>query len=92
MAERLTTVDGRDPLGEPALGEIIRDIQAEVRAIRHDQALYVTKEISELKMAEHEKRLTALEEGRKATQRMVASSFVLPLLVILVAYAMGLRP
>ncbi|MFI8294043.1 hypothetical protein ACIGBL_33395 [Streptomyces sp. NPDC085614] len=90
MDERLTTVD--NPLGEPLLGEIIRDIQAEVRAMRQDQGLYVTKEISELKMAEHEKRIAALEEGRRTTQRMVASSFVLPLLVLLVAYAMGLRP
>ena len=78
-------------MDEPTIGEIIRDIQADVRLLVQAQDKTVSKEAYDLQQKETDRRITALEEGRKETKRMLASAFVLPLLVILVAYALGVR-
>ena len=79
-------------MDEPTLGEIIRDIQANVQTLLDNQDKYVTKELYLLEQAATKKRLDDLEEKDKARVRMLASTLVLPLLVILLAYAMGVRP
>lgn len=85
-----------EPLSEPSRDEIIRDIKSNTDAILAKLPDLVTqeqraadRELMDLKIAEHAKRLTDLEEGRKAMSRMVLSSFVLPVLVAIVAYFLG---
>lgn len=84
---------------EPSTAEIIRDIQADVRYLVSRQDLFVTQEqrASDQKVAElqHEAlkgRVMELEEDKKSVRRMVLSAFVLPLVVILVAYILGVKP
>lgn len=78
-------------LDEPTIGEIVRDIQADVRLLVEANAKTVSREVYDLEKAEMNRRITALEEKDKERKRLVASAFVLPLLVILVAYALGVR-
>jgi hypothetical protein len=91
---------------EPTMAEIVRDIQAslssladDVAALRHAQDRYVSRELYDLhrehdarqREADH-KRVEALEERDKSRVRMLYSAGVLPLLVVLLAYALGVRP
>lgn len=78
-------------LDEPTIGEIVRDIQQDVRKLVEDQQKYVTREVYDLHRDAQERRVAALEEKDKDRKRLIASAFVLPLLVILVAYALGVR-
>jgi hypothetical protein len=78
-------------LDEPTIGEIVRDIQQDVRKLVEDQQKNVTREVYDLHREAQDRRLTALEEKDKERKRLVASAFVLPLLVLLVAYALGVR-
>jgi hypothetical protein len=78
-------------LDEPTIGEIVRDIQADVRLLVEANAKTVSKEVYDLEKADVIRRLTVLEEKDKERKRLVASAFVLPLLVLLVAYALGVR-
>jgi hypothetical protein len=85
-----------DPLSEPSRDEIIRDIHSDVRAILAKLPDLVTQEqrasdraLLDERISQHAQRITALEEGRKAVSRMVLSSFVLPVLVAIVAYFLG---
>lgn len=78
-------------LDEPTIGEIVRDIQQDVRKLVDDQQKYVTREVYDLQREAQERRLAALEEQDKDRKRLIASAFVLPLLVVLVAYALGVR-
>lgn len=85
-------------MDEPSMSEIIRDIQANVQALIDSQDRYITREryeadlrLAELQQGEVVKRVAALEERDKSRIRMLMSVLVLPLLVILLAYAMGVR-
>lgn len=78
-------------LDEPTIGEIVRDIQADVRLLVEANAKTVSKEVYDLEKADVIRRLTVLEEKDRERKRLVASAFVLPLLVLLVAYALGVR-
>ena len=79
-------------LEEPSTSEIIRDIQAEVQAIRAGQDAFVVRELHEAELVRVKERLTALEQKDRERVRNVVTLFVFPLLVVLVAYAMGVRP
>lgn len=78
-------------IDEPTLGELLRDVQSDVRAIRDAQTSYLTKEMFDVREKALERRVTALEESRQTWVRLVASAFALPLLIVLVAYAMGVK-
>ena len=78
-------------IDEPTLGELLRDVQSDVRAIRDAQTSYLTKEMYDVREKALERRVTALEESRQTWVRLVASALALPLLVILIAYAMGVK-
>jgi hypothetical protein len=80
------------PIDEPTLGELLRDVQSDVRAIRDAQASYLTKEIYDAKQEALVRRVAALEESRQTWVRLIVSAFALPLLVMLAAVAMGVRP
>ncbi|MFD3535226.1 hypothetical protein [Streptomyces sp. NPDC058664] len=80
------------PIDEPTLGELLRDVQSDVRAIRDAQNSYLTKEIYDAKQEALVRRVAALEESRQTWVRLVASALVLPLLVLLAAYIMGVKP
>ncbi|MZE53803.1 hypothetical protein GTY86_35630 [Streptomyces sp. SID5770] len=79
-------------IDEPTLGELLRDVQSDVRAIRDAQNNYLTKEIYDAKQEALVSRVAALEESKQTWVRLVVSAFALPLLVVLVAFAMGVRP
>ncbi|MFC8583470.1 hypothetical protein ACFUGD_02670 [Streptomyces sp. NPDC057217] len=79
-------------IDEPTLGELLRDVQSDVRAIRDAQNNYLTKEIYDAKQEALVRRVAALEESKQTWVRLVVSAFALPLLVVLVAFAMGVRP
>lgn len=86
--------------------EIIRDIQAslsslaqDVSALREAQDRYVSRELYDLHRQHDaqqrdtdQKRVDALEERDKSRVRMLYSAGVLPLLVLLLAYALGVKP
>lgn len=90
---------------EPTMAEIVRDIQAslsalasDVSALRESQDRYVSRELYDLHRENDRlardtdrKRLDALEERDKSRVRMLYSAGVLPLLVLLLAYALGVR-
>jgi hypothetical protein len=80
------------PIDEPTLGELLRDVQSDVRAIRDAQTSYLTKEIYDAKQEALVRRVAALEESRQTWVRLVVSAFVLPVLVLLAAFALGLKP
>lgn len=80
------------PIDEPTLGELLRDVQSDVRAIRDAQVSYLTKEMYDVREKALERRVTALEESRQTWVRLIVSAFALPLLVMLAAVAMGVRP
>lgn len=88
------------------MAEIVRDIQAslsslaqDVSALREAQDRYVSRELYDLHR-EHDarqrdtdqKRVEVLEERDKSRVRMLYSAGVLPLLVLLLAYALGVKP
>lgn len=79
-------------IDEPTLGELLRDVQSDVRAIRDAQVSYLTKEMYDVREKALERRVTALEESRQTWVRLIVSAFALPLLVMLAAVAMGVRP
>ncbi|MDF2711086.1 MAG: hypothetical protein K0R62_6738 [Nonomuraea muscovyensis] len=79
-------------IDEPTLGELLRDVQSDVRAIRDAQTSYLTKEIYDAKQEALVRRVAALEESRQTWVRLVVSAFVLPVLVLLAAVALGLKP
>lgn len=86
--------------------EIIRDIQAslsslaqDVSALREAQDRYVSRELYDFHRQHDaqqrdtdQKRVDALEERDKSRVRMLYSAGVLPLLVLLLAYALGVKP
>lgn len=79
-------------MDEPTIPELIRDLQqgmdtvaSTVQDIRSTMQAYQTKEVADARHEAVDRRLTALEESRKATARLVASAFVLPLLVALLS-------
>lgn len=76
------------PLEEPSLSELIRDLQADVRQLLAIQERLVSRETFDAHKELVEKRLTALEEGRKAAMRLAVSGVILPILVALVVYLM----
>jgi len=78
-------------IDEPTLGELLRDVQSDVRAIRDAQTSYLTKEMYDVREKALERRVTALEESRQTWVRLVVSAFALPLLIVLVAYTMGVK-
>lgn len=78
-------------LDEPTIGEIVRDIQADVRLLVEANAKTVSREVYDLEKAEMNRRITALEAKDEQRKRLIVSAFVLPLLVLLVAYALGVR-
>lgn len=80
------------PIDEPTLGELLRDVQADVRAIRDSQVSYLTKELYDVREKALERRVTALEESRQTWVRLIVSAFALPLLVLLVAFLLGVKP
>jgi hypothetical protein len=80
------------PIDEPTLGELLRDVQSDVRAIRDAQTSYLTKEIYDAKQEALVRRVAALEESRQTWVRLIVSAFVLPVLVLLAAFALGLKP
>lgn len=80
------------PIDEPTLGELLRDVQSDVRAIRDAQTSYLTKEIYDAKQEALVRRVAALEESRQTWVRLIVSAFVLPVLVLLAAVALGLKP
>lgn len=80
------------PIDEPTFGELLRDVQSDVRAIRDAQVSYLTKEMYDVREKALERRVTALEESRQTWVRLIVSAFALPLLVMLAAVAMGVRP
>lgn len=80
------------PLDEPTLGEIIRDIQADLRRLADGQDALVTKAEFEAHVKDAEKRLGALEAKAERFTQWAISSVVAPLVVILVAYGLGMRP
>jgi hypothetical protein len=79
-------------IDEPTLGELLRDVQSDVRAIRDAQTSYLTKEMYDVREKALERRVTALEESRQTWVRLIVSAFALPLLVLLVAFALGVKP
>jgi hypothetical protein len=80
------------PIDEPTLGELLRDVQSDVRAIRDAQTSYLTKEIYDAKQEALVRRVAALEESRQTWVRLIVSAFVLPVLVLLAAVTLGLKP
>lgn len=80
------------PIDEPTLGELLRDVQSDVRAIRDAQVSYLTKEMFDVREKALERRVAALEESRQTWVRLIVSAFALPLLVLLVAFALGVKP
>lgn len=80
------------PIDEPTFGELLRDVQSDVRAIRDAQTSYLTKEMYDVREKALERRVTALEESRQTWVRLIVSAFALPLLVVLAAVALGVRP
>lgn len=85
-----------DHLSQPGRDEIIRDTLDAVLRIERRLPDLVTQEqrmadraLLDERMKQHGERITALEEERKASRRMVLSSFVLPVLVAVVAYFLG---
>ena len=79
-------------IDEPTLGELLRDVQSDVRAIRDAQTSYLTKEMFDVREKALERRVAALEESRQTWVRLIVSAFALPLLVLLVAFALGVKP
>lgn len=77
-----------DPQGGPTLREILLLLQADVARILRQQDEFITKEVHGLRHAEHEKRITLLEEERKAARRLAMSGVVLPILVALVVWVL----
>lgn len=79
-------------LEEPSTSEIIRDIQSEVQAIRAAQDAFVVRALHDAELVRVKERLSALENRNAESKRMWVSAFALPLLVVLVAYLLGVRP
>lgn len=80
------------PLDEPTLGELFRDMQADLRRLADGQDKLVTKAEFEAHVKDAEKRLGALEARAQRLANWAVSGFVAPLVVILVAYGLGMRP
>lgn len=86
--------------------EVLRSIQADVRRLIRDQELYVTQEqrasdkkIMDLTISalvkdqeEDRARIAALEDDKVQTRRIVLSAFLLPVLVIVGAWLLGVKP
>lgn len=93
-------------MDEPTVWEVLRSIQADVRRLIRDQELYVTqeqrasdKEVMDLRMAaltkdqeEDRARIGSLEEDKTQTRRIVLSAFLLPILVLVGAWVLGVKP
>lgn len=79
-------------LDEPTVGELIRDIQGDLRRLADGQDKLVTKAEFDSHVKDAEKRLGALEARAAKMVQWAVSGVVAPLLVILVAYALGMRP
>lgn len=91
---------------EPTVWEALRSIQAGVSRMEQAQALYVTQEqresdkrIHALEMAnltkdqnEDRARITALEDDKVQTRRIVLSAFILPVLILVGAWVLGVKP
>lgn len=91
---------------EPTVWEALRAIQAALARMEAAQALYVTQEqresdkrIASLEMAnlvkdcaEDRARITALEDDKVQTRRIVLSAFLLPILVLVGAWLLGVKP
>lgn len=80
------------PLEEPTLGEIIRDLQGNLGRLSDNLNQLVTRAEFEAHAKDAEKRLSALEGRAQRMAQFAISGFVGPLLVIIVAYALGMRP
>ena len=74
------------------MGEIIRDIQGDLRRLADGQDKLVTKAEFDAHVKDAEKRLGVLEGRAQRMTQLALSGFVAPFLVILVAYALGMRP
>lgn len=86
--------------------EVLRSIQGTLLRMERDQALYVTQEqresdkkISALEMAnlakdqaEDRARIAALEDDKVQTRRIVLSAFILPVLILVGAWMLGVKP
>lgn len=91
---------------EPTVWEGLRSIQAALTRMEQAQALYVTQEqresdkrIHSLEMAnlakdqaEDRARITALEDDKVQTRRIVLSAFILPVLILVGAWVLGVKP
>lgn len=80
------------PIDEPTLGELLRDVQSDVRAVLDTQTSFLTKEMFDVREKALERRVAALEESRQTWVRLIVSAFALPLLVLLVAFVLGVKP
>ena len=93
-------------MDEPTVWETLRAIQAVLARMEGAQALYVTQEqresdkrIASLELAnlakdqaEDRARITALEDDKVQTRRIVLSAFILPILILVGAWALGVKP
>lgn len=84
---------------EPTMAERIRDIHAALEIVvadladlKRDREKYVTRELYDLHRENDRRRIAELEERDKSRVRMLYSAGVLPLLVLVMAYALGVKP
>lgn len=91
---------------EPTVWETLRSIQSVLTRMEQAQALYVTQEQREADKAIHDltiaslvkdqeedrSRITALEDDKAHLRRIVLSAFLLPILVLVGAWALGVKP
>ncbi|MFJ8301581.1 hypothetical protein ACIQ9R_37530 [Streptomyces sp. NPDC094447] len=90
----------------PTVWEGLRSIQAALARMEQAQALYVTQEqresdkrIHTLELenlskdqVEDRARIKALEDDKVQTRRIVLSAFVLPILILVGAWLLGVKP
>lgn len=93
-------------MDEPTVWETLRAIQAALARMESAQALYVTQEqresdkrIASLELAnltkdqaEDRARIAALEDDKIQTRRIVLSAFILPVLILVGAWVLGVKP